>query len=144
MLSSTELKWLSYAVDECELASHSQWRVGAVIVKSGRVLSTGVNRYRNSPDQVDLAGVSYHAEEVAIRKAGDVRGATIYVGRITRSGRIGSAKPCARCQELLLENGLSTAIWTEPHGWGKSRVIRLEEYVGISRHATEKHPLISR
>ena len=144
MLSGTELKWLSYAVDECELASHSQWRVGAVIVKGGRVLSTGVNRYRNKPDQVDLAGVSYHAEEVAIRKAGDVRGATIYVGRITRSGRIGSAKPCVRCQALLLENGVSTAIWTEPYGWGKSRVIRLEDHIETTRHTAEKHPLASR
>lgn len=94
-----------------------------MIVSAGRVLGVGVNRYRNHPSKVmSLDGVSYHAEEVAIRRAGSVVGATIYVARMTRSGYIGMAKPCERCQELLDEHGIRTAVWTTPTGWGKMRV----------------------
>jgi len=85
MITTRQLKWLNYAVDVSSTATHSQWRVGAVLVKGGRVLSMGVNRYRNLPSQVDLEGVSYHAEEVALKRAGDVTGATIFVARVTRS-----------------------------------------------------------
>jgi deoxycytidylate deaminase len=145
MLSGSELKWLTSAVDECELATHKQWRVGAVLVKSGRVLSTGVNRYRNDPSMVEVEGVSYHAEEVALRRAGNTHGATIYVARITRSGKIGEARPCKRCQALLLEHGVNTAVWTEPTGWGKERLSRMiyEEVERRTERPTEKHPLFS-
>ncbi len=110
-------------MDQAVTAPHSQWRVGAVIVRGGSVLSTGVNRYRNHPSKVmSLDGVSYHAEEVAIRRAGNVANATIYVARVTRSGYIGMAMPCDRCQQLLNDYGVRTAVWTTPNGWGKLRV----------------------
>lgn len=146
MLSASELKWLTYAVDECSNASHSQWRVGAVLVKGGRVLSVGVNRYRNHPSKVEVNDVSYHAEEVAIRKAGDPSGATIYVARLTRSGKIGLARPCVRCQAMLLEHDVNVAIWTEPVGWGKSRISRLihEQFPEKSERPTDIHPLFAR
>ena len=145
MLSGTELKWLTSSVDECELATHRQWRVGAILVKSGRVLSTGVNRYRNDPSMVHVGEVSYHAEEVALRRAGNANGATIYVARITRSGKIGEARPCKRCQALLLEYGVNTAVWTEPSGWGKERLSRMiyEEVERRTERPTDKHPLFS-
>lgn len=123
ILRSSELRWISLATDQAVAAPHHKWKVGAVIVRSGRVLGMGVNRYRNHPTMVmSLEGVSYHAEEVAIRRAGDVTGATIYVARITKSGHIGMAMPCERCQSLLHESGIHTAVWTTPTGWGKSRV----------------------
>lgn len=130
-LSSSDFRWLNYALDQAVTAPHSQWRVGAVIVRGGSVLSTGVNRYRNHPSKVmSLEGVSYHAEEVAIRRAGNVAGATIYVARMTRSGYIGMAKPCERCQEMLDEYGIRTAIWTTPTGWGKMRVSHMAVHAG--------------
>jgi cytidine deaminase len=122
-LSSSDFRWLNYAMDQAVTAPHSQWRVGAVIVRGGSVLSTGVNRYRNHPSKVmSLDGVSYHAEEVAIRRAGDVAGSKIYVARVTRSGYVGMAMPCERCQEMLNDYGIHTAVWTTPTGWGKMRV----------------------
>jgi tRNA(Arg) A34 adenosine deaminase TadA len=121
-LSVSDFRWLAVATAQASNALHDKWRVGAVIVGGGRVLGVGFNRYRNDPSQVELNGVSYHAEQVAIRRAGDVRGATIYVARITKSGYIGMAKPCPNCQELLMENGIHRAVWTETDGWGKSRL----------------------
>lgn len=144
-LSAGELRWLSKAVQVAQGALHSKWRVGAVIVKNGRVLGYGSNRYRNNPARVELRGVSYHAEEVAIRRSGNVAGATIYVARVTKSGMIGLATPCIRCQNMLVEYNVSSVIWTEPMGWGRAKIQDLLE--GSDGHRTEcnseTHPLLS-
>ena len=122
LITASDIRWLSRAISQAEQAPHEQWRVGAALVKGGRLLSVGFNRYRNDPSQVDLSGVSYHAEAVAIRRAGFSEGATLYVARVTRSGDMGSAKPCARCQLLLSQHGVHTVVWSTPVGVGKSRV----------------------
>lgn len=125
MITPYENRWIHHSISLTDTATHYQWRVAAVLVKGGRVLSTGVNRYRNHPSKVCLGGVSFHAEEVALKKAGDVRGATIYVARVTRSGILGLAKPCERCQELLEDHGVHTAVWTTPYGFDKAKIEHL-------------------
>jgi tRNA(Arg) A34 adenosine deaminase TadA len=112
MLSAGDKRWLNIALQQAKMAPHSQWRVGAAIVRGGSLLSTGFNRYRNSPKQVDLEGVSYHAEEVALRRAGDPSGATIYVARITRSGNLAMARPCKRCMAMLQNSGIRYFVYT--------------------------------
>ena len=104
------------ALNEARKAPHHQWKTGAVLVRGGSVISTGHNRYRNSPTIVELAGVSYHAEQVVLRRAGDPGGGTMYVARVTKSGGIGNAMPCQRCQALLSRAGVHTVAWTTPHG----------------------------
>lgn len=145
-LSRNELKWLSYAVDLAAEANHKQWKVGAVLVHSGRVISIGINKYRNDPSRVGYREVSYHAEEVALRRAGSAIGSTIYVARLTRSGKIGMSRPCSRCQDLLVEHGISTVVWTEPFGWGKQRLNRLVhgEHANLTTAtpARTTHPLL--
>lgn len=143
-LSANELRWLSKSIQIAQHAKHSKWRVGAIIVKNGRVLGYGTNRYRNHPSRVDLPGVSFHAEEVAVRRSGSPGGSTIYVGRITKSGMVGLALPCRRCQMHLLENGITAAVWTEPQGWGKAKISDLLEgnYGQRTEHKSKTHPLL--
>lgn len=131
-LSTSDIRWLRHALVQAEQAPHARWRVGAVLIRGGSVLSTGYNRYRNDPAQVEFGNASYHAEEVALRKAGDAEGSTIYVARITRSGALGLAKPCPRCLDLLITEGVSTVVWSTPSGLDKARVNRLVDwpYVG--------------
>lgn len=140
------MRWLTHAVNIAQDATHFQWRVGAIIVKSGRVLGHGTNKYRNHPSRVDRRGVSFHAEEVAMKRSGNIEGSTIYVGRITRSGTIGRALPCSRCQMELELNGVNTVIWTEPNGWGKAKISDLlnGKHGARTEHKSEKHPLLSR
>lgn len=121
-ISSSDIRWLRLALVQAEQAPHDQWRVGSVLIRGGSVLSYGFNKYRNDPSLVSLEGVSYHAEEVTLRKAGDAQGATLYVARITRSGDLGNAKPCARCQSLLTAADVHTVVWSTPDGLQKSRV----------------------
>lgn len=111
------------ALLQAEQAEHPQWKVGAVLVKGGSVLCTGTNRYRNDPAQVDAMSVSYHAEEVVIRRAGEnTEGTVLYVARVTRSGMLGLAKPCAKCADRLWEAGIHSVVWTHPQGLEKNRV----------------------
>lgn len=122
LITSADLRWMRLALLQAENAPHEKWRVGAVIVRGGSVLSTGYNRYRNSPSIVHLDGVSYHAEEAALRRAGDVEGATIYVARITKTGLLSLAKPCPKCVPQLKNAGVHSAVWTHPYGVSKERL----------------------
>lgn len=90
---------------------------GAVVVKGGRVLGTGWNRDRNSPNIIDPERIkhdcSYHAEEVAIREAGqNLKGAVIYVARINKQGKDRDSKPCVKCSSLIEESGIKRVIYT--------------------------------
>jgi len=125
IVTSSDIRWLRYALQQAEQAPHDRWRVGAVLVRGGSVLSTGFNRYRNDPAQVEFGHASYHAEEVALRRSGDAEGSTIYVARVTRSGLLGLAKPCPRCTDMLITEGVSTVVWSTPSGLDKARVSQL-------------------
>lgn len=121
MITSSDIRWLRLAIAQAEVAPHDQWRVGAVLIRGGSVLSSGFNRYRNDPALVSLDGVSYHAEESTIRKAGNPHGATLYVARVKRDGALGLAKPCLKCQQIMQSAGVHTVVWTTPEGLRKER-----------------------
>lgn len=121
-ISASDLRWMRLAIAQAESAPHEKWRVGAVIVRSGSVLSMGFNRYRNDPSIVHLHGVSYHAEEAALRRAGNVEGATIYVARLTKTGMLSLAKPCPKCVPQLRTAGIHSVVWTHPYGVSKERL----------------------
>ena len=90
-------------------------RMGAAVVKNGRVLGVGYNRMGTSKRSTHQW--SRHAELQAIIAAGSVRGATIYVYR--GHGQTGSpmlARPCATCFELLAEAGVRRVVYSTPTG----------------------------
>lgn len=94
-------------------------KVGAVIVKGGRVLSTGINSLRYTKDN-GRSWPSLHAEEQAILKllkqpngGKHLVGSTIYVSRVKKDGSVGLAKPCQKCQELIDAVGIRKIVYTE-------------------------------
>jgi len=134
-ITSSDIRWIRSALLQAEQAPHAQWRVGSVLVRGGSVLSTGFNRYRNDPAQVELSGVSYHAEAVVLRRTSAARGATLYVARVRRNGSLGASKPCARCQAALVAAGVHTVVWTTPYGLQKARVTLAKCTVGHLEHS---------
>lgn len=100
-------------------SSFQKHRVGAVIVKGNRVLSTGYNELTYSKY---IKRPTIHAEERAVvrllkdRRLSDLEGSTIYVSRFTKSGRLGLAAPCHRCQALLKSVGVVAAVFTQDDG----------------------------
>lgn len=101
-------------------------RLGAVIVKGNRILAVGHNQLR--PSAITKTD-TLHAEAAAIlkllkeRRLHDLAGASIYVTRFTKSGRIGMALPCTSCQELIRSVGISTVHYTNDTGETQSYAV---------------------
>ena len=102
-----------------ELAAKSQLhhKHGAIVVKSGRVLGRGFNKSRNHPRMIEAGQhameCGYHAEIVAMKDAGNVEGAVIFVARINKKGEDLLSKPCSRCQEVLTKKKVKNVIYTK-------------------------------
>ena len=116
MLSKKDLSFLSVAR---ALATESVQRKkhGAVVVRGGSVVGVGYNKWRNNPaylpKDVVREHTSYHAEEVAIKQAGDnTKGATIYVARVNNQGEDRISRPCLPCSLLIREAQIKKIVYT--------------------------------
>lgn len=117
-----------------EIASASKCvskQVGAVIVKDGRILSTGYNGtpagYKNCCDHWDGQYTSehhnwsktyeIHAEMNAIiwaaRKGISIEGATIYV----------TLEPCADCSKNIIQSGIKRIVYEKYYEHNNSTII---------------------
>ena len=89
-----------------------------MLVKGGSVLSVGQSRLRCNPAHCDFdmpgvkERVSVHAEQDALSRCGNPKGAILYVARIGRSGNVGLAKPCLACQRKLVNAGIRRTYYT--------------------------------
>jgi deoxycytidylate deaminase len=101
-------------------------KLGAVIVRGGRVLSTGYNEIRYSRF---IGETTVHAEEAAIvkllsrRALGQLQNSEIYVSRVCPSGLAGLALPCPRCMELIRSVGIKRVHYTTDNG--KTETVKL-------------------
>lgn len=111
------------AAKAAERSKFERYRLGAVVVKGSRVLSTGFN-------DCSYNGITKtrttHAEEAAItkllraRRFSDLVGSDLYVLRITKGGRTALSKPCDRCMHLIRSVGIRTVHYTTDSGTGQS------------------------
>ena len=116
MLSKKDVSFLNiarYLADRSE----EKKKHGAVVVKSGRVVGAGFNKFKNHPDVVPESLIkvhcSRHAEEVAIREAGtNAKGAILYVARVNNQGIDRNSKPCIVCAKLIKKSGIKKVIYT--------------------------------
>lgn len=94
-------------------------RLGAVIVKGSRVLSTGYNEIRYTKE---FRNPTVHAEQAAILKLlkqqrfNDLNGADIYVTRISPGGNSVLSKPCDMCMGLIQAVGIKNVYYTNTKG----------------------------
>lgn len=108
------IKYLRLAESYANKSSYERWPVGAVLVRGGRLLAGAPNDLRNpaSMEGVPFQECSIHAEMAVLKRVKKAHGTTIYVARVLRTGVLGLAKPCARCQKELIASGVRQAIWT--------------------------------
>ena len=83
---------------------HTKHRIGAVLVQKNHVVSVGANRSTQTHPKSTNRWRSIHAELDAILgvPAWRLRGSTIYVVRVTKSGLLAHSKPCADCAAMLI------------------------------------------
>lgn len=120
ILSSQMSKYLALAIKQAA-NSQCRYRVGAVLVRGGRVLGGACNKYRNHPI-IDFQNASFHAEEVILRRTRRPQGAVVYVARVDSQGRPLLARPCQRCQQALAAYGVARAYYTTATGSGSMRI----------------------
>lgn len=116
MTSNSEISFLDRAARVASTSTERQ-KHGCVIVKGGRVISVGVNTFRNHPNNVSNPDreSSFHAEINTMRGL-DVSGSTVYVARVNNRGQAKLSKPCLECYKALKEAGVKRIIWTENNG----------------------------
>lgn len=120
-LSKKDLRYLRSAVTVAGQVSEMQrFRLGAVAVKSGRILSKGFNASRNKPSGwMPRHAWSTHAEEACLRRLPDgASGVTLYVARVGKSGKLLLSKPCDDCLMAAEEAGVSKIVFTEENNFG--------------------------
>lgn len=91
--------------------SDNRFRVGAMVVKSGRVMGGSPNITRRSP-RTPPNRFSTHAEIAAINIASDCDRATLYIARLNNADQYSISRPCAWCVQKIIEAGISRVVFT--------------------------------
>lgn len=106
--------------------SKHKFRVGAVIVKGGRIVSSGCNKVGHPSSNRIYASV--HAEEQAIHNLlirndlHTLANSVIYVSRIGADGRTRMAKPCDLCHKMIQSVGIKRIVYTTDTGIKEERL----------------------
>ena len=113
---------ISLATKQARKSSFKQ-RIGAVIVKGGRLISVGFNQVGKTNPNHKTWDSSRHAEEDAILKRLSIRdglsslaNSTLYVSRVKANGTPGLAKPCVNCERLARAVGIRKVVYTTDTG----------------------------
>lgn len=105
-LSKWDLRFLKIAREVSSWSKDPNRKVGAVIVKNKRILSTGYNGFPVGFPDVDredknLFTVHAEANAIAVTK-GSLKGATIYVAGL---------HPCSQCAALIVQAGIKRVVY---------------------------------
>lgn len=117
VLSKSNQAYLDQAIELAKM-SDCRFKHGAVIRKSGKTISVGINHNVNDPKYLDDETAAIHAAvhaEVAAMNACrkvDLNGATIYVARVLKTGDPRMSKPCENCQKVLKARGVKKVYYT--------------------------------
>lgn len=107
--------------------SVSRYRLGAVVVKGRKVVSTGYNQMskthpmmqRFNRDTEYLPRIHAEIHSCLGVPAGDLNGADVYVGRIFKNGNPALAKPCIICERFLRSVGVDKVYYSTDTGVGR-------------------------
>ena len=106
---------LNKCIEEA-ISSDFKLKVGAVIFKGKRIISSGHNGSRHCrihPRYQDYPN-SLHAEQDALigMDWNNVRGCNIIVIRVNPSGKLAESRPCDKCYELLKYVGIKKVYYS--------------------------------
>ena len=84
------------------------------------MLSVGINRTRNHPSilppELVKSNASVHAEIAALssllHQGLNLKHATLYVARVSRTGNLALSKPCRSCAYAIELAGIRKVVWS--------------------------------
>lgn len=96
-------RFLIIATEQAMKATH-RFKMGCLLVKSGRILGRGSNH----------AWHSNHAETTALGKnwKSEFADAICYIVRLRKNMPLGLARPCAKCWKALKDAGIKQVIYS--------------------------------
>lgn len=110
MISNKDVSFIASA-SKIAATSDNRFRVGALVVKSGRVMGGSPNITRRSP-RTPPNRFSTHAEIAAIAVSSDCQKSTLYIARLNNSDQYSISRPCAWCMQKIIEHGVSRVVFT--------------------------------
>ena len=129
-LTKTERAYFNAAKSVSELSNHNQYKLGCVVVRGHRIISSGCNSTTKcDPIQARLDTDKYgcecpgkvHAEISAllpfIKSKEDISGASIYVHRRHKNGVLAKARPCSTCEAVIKSMGIKKVYYTVENGY---------------------------
>lgn len=107
-------------LEECE-ESEYKFRIGAVIFKGKRILSSGHNGLRSSriSSQHKIYANSLHAEQAALLELDwtKLKGCSILVMKCSKTEKsLSNAFPCEMCQKFLTYVGIKDVYYSSETG----------------------------
>lgn len=121
------------SMKHCELAtlkiarqSASNYRVGAVLAKGNKILGRAFNCAKSHPNGSGRF-FTLHAELRAIwrfmRITSSLKNCQLYVARVSKTNKLGMARPCQDCLLFIRSLGIHTIHFTSSDGrWTKEKI----------------------
>jgi deoxycytidylate deaminase len=106
------------AVKEAFKSTFKQ-RIGAVVEKNGRILSTAHNSVRYKRGRfLKKWKNSLHAEQAALLALSprDRKRSSLHVARVLKNGELANACPCPVCREMIITCGVKEVFYTNENG----------------------------
>lgn len=111
---------LKLALEEAESSSNYPYRIGAVIFKGSRIISSGHNQIRSNSisKKYKIFEESLHAEQDALLGIDwlKLKGCSICVVRLNYSGSLSMGKPCNMCYSALKFVGIKKIYYSNYNG----------------------------
>lgn len=108
-----KLKFFNAAKRQSKKSTYMH-KMGAVVVKKNKIISTGYNKPTKTHPLSENEFKTVHAELDAILGLSDeeIYGSHVYIFREYKSGEPATAKPCKHCEKLLRKKGVSKVFYT--------------------------------
>jgi len=103
---------------KCATAAQCNIRLGAVVARKNIPISFGWNKPFKTHPRSRSRFQSIHAELDAILGATieQTNGATLYVVRLLRNGRLAHSRPCEDCMRLIHQAQIRTVVFVNDKG----------------------------
>ncbi len=112
---------LNLCLKELKKSNNPNYKIGAVIFKGSRIISSGFNKFRSSsiPLKYRKYEDSLHAEQSALLNADNwklLKNSSILVIRLNKSGNLSMSFPCQYCYNSLEYVGIKWIYFSNRKG----------------------------
>jgi deoxycytidylate deaminase len=109
-------KFIQEALKEAEKSKMRDWKMGAVIVRGGKIVGRGHNKFSGEFKRIEKKyGVtlfSLHAEmEAVISCDGSLDGASMFVAGVKPNGNKIYSRPCKNCLKIIRQLPFRTVYY---------------------------------